>query len=247
MVNQSWSTGDLEPKTTNLFKPISKSKAKKEYEGHEFFKQAALLANHNWDEELLSSPETHELISSHLLDESFQERLELFVYQPVVQEVANTPTDQALVLDKSISLAPENIISFHQKLRSLSSDNSSWPLMLWLNDQSRWFVADYGRLFCSLRLKKKSLQVKNGADPKTRYFHLAIRDSKKPQKKIDLLYWLQFDDEQNPVKGDFIGSPAVKFLLSPAEFQALFKMEERLVVAPSLSSLNKMLKIIGRS
>lgn len=242
MVNQSWSTGDLELKPL-LLKP-QKTKAKKDKNGHNFFRQAAALANHKWDEELINQPQTatEELISEHL-DESFQDRLELFTHKPPEEELAELSShrlNEALKIKrKAPEIALESALSFHKKIHELASEESPWPLMIYENDA--WFVADHVRQFCSLRLKKKSMQIKAGADPRVRYFHVAIRNSKLAKKCVDLLYWIQFNEDQTAVDGKFIFEPKT-VLISPAQFMAHFELTDK--VAPVNCMLQKALKRI---
>jgi hypothetical protein len=230
MVNHSWSVAITKPKAI-LLKPSVKTH-KKEQAGRDFFRAAAKLANHNWDEEFLG-PQilTDNITASHLLDESFQERVELFSYQ---ESKDIKPGDFSKALSQKKKLDHESAISFHQKLQSLSTEKSRWPLMILLTQSSSWFLADHARIFCSLRLKKKSLQIKNGADPKIRYFHALIQDTKK-KKNIDILYWLQFDGP-NPIDGNFItGFKIPKILLAPTELLSHLKLAPDL--APSASSM----------
>lgn len=252
MVNHSCSAVDLEPQIPVVLKPkVKSSRTKKDKEEKNFFRQAAALANHKWDEEfLLSSLPIGEELTSDLLDESFQERFELFIHKPVPEATAEQSShefNQALKSSHSIQnflMVEESALSFHQKLQSLASEESPWPLMLLLNQSLNWFLADRVRLFCSLRLKKKSLQRKIGADPKIRYFHAVVRDSKRPKKTLDLLYWLQFDDEQNVIDGDFIKSyPRPHFLLKPKELLNHFGLAE--ISPPVTCMLNKTLKALS--
>lgn len=229
MVNQSWSAVHLEPKNQPLKASIKPRRENKSEQN--FFRQAAALANHKWDEELVNPlvSDGDELVS-HLLDESFQERLELFIHVAPLEALAEkTSLDLNQAMKKSRGLkpdwAPVTALGFHQKLKKLASDQGSWPLMILLENSQNWYLADRARVFCSLRLNKKSLQIKNGADPKVRYYHAALRDTKKPKKAVDVLYWLQFDEEQNPIDGGFIKEqPTPKLLLSSAELLAHFKL-----------------------
>lgn len=244
MVNHSWSTGDLELSKAALKISAKSPKPKRVERGQDFFRQAAALASHKWDEDSLPNG-GEDPLASHLLDESFQERLELFSRLALDEKVAERSSleiDRAMKAELS-ALVPnaETAQSFHQKLGA-ASKHCHWPVMVLLENAANWYLADRVRLFSSLRLKKKSLQIKIGADPRVRYYHAAIRNSKTPTKIIDILYWIQFDDEQSPIDGGFIRDHQVpRFVLLPKDVLSYFDLDQKLS-APLNCILNKALK-----
>lgn len=122
------------------------------------------------------------------------------------------------------------VMEFHRNLTDRMS-KEQWPLLL-LGKSSPidLIFADRLRLFWSHRMRFKSWQPKVGALPSVRYFHAAFSSSEQPEHYTHVLYWLSYDEQNQPQHGNFIegikGSFIPQKLICPREMLENYPMSD---------------------
>jgi hypothetical protein len=147
-----------------------------------------------------------------------------------------------------------NAIDFHQKFISMINTSETGPFLSCgqMHGSTKLLLINKARLFWSYRLNMKSLQKISGADPAIRYFHAIILPCAPQQhrEKIDILYWLIFDEEQKTLKGDFILPIPNTFIPSRFFYPRTFieqlvqdKASDKKLLFADSSSITEILKI----
>jgi|HubBroStandDraft_4_1064222.scaffolds.fasta_scaffold16131_2 hypothetical protein len=98
-------------------------------------------------------------------------------------------------------------LSFHNQLSKLVLESDRHPFLFISENtdgQDLSVLIDKASLFSANRLRKKSLQNSNGAEPLIRYYHAALKSSIRSDEQIDILYWLKLDEDHSVIAGDYI-------------------------------------------
>lgn len=95
---------------------------------------------------------------------------------------------------------------FHAQLTKMAHEKSRRPFIFagTLGVDSVEILVDQASLFSANRLKRKSQQNNMGAEPGMRYYHAALSANALSPAKIDIVYWLKFDENHDVLKGEFI-------------------------------------------
>lgn len=108
---------------------------------------------------------------------------------------------------RSLRPAPHIIMDaslFHEQLTKMAHQKGKRFFIFQYahKGKTKEFRVNKAGLFSANRLKKKSLQNNIGAKAGMRYYHAALRSN--TNSTLDILYWLDFDEEHNVQDGDFI-------------------------------------------
>lgn len=199
------------------------SRGKKSIAEADFFRMAAAFAHP--DPEIgpqhlgISDDLAKDLSLSSFLDQSHQEKSATFIaMRPRArsspkgskQNLLNTwqlPINIVSIMEKQVpKTSTLSVIEFHASFTALLNSDNGKPFLFMgtILGVPQNILIDSARHFWSHRLNIKSMQTMTGASPSVRYFHAALRSSEEPTEKIDIFYWLKFDDQQQPLHGEFI-------------------------------------------
>lgn len=97
---------------------------------------------------------------------------------------------------------------FHEQLTKMVHEKNRRPFIFASTNVSNTqdILVDQASLFSANRLKRKSQQNSMGASHGIRYYHAVLSANSLAPVKIDIVYWLKFDENHNILQGDFISN-----------------------------------------
>jgi hypothetical protein len=106
--------------------------------------------------------------------------------------------------------------NFHDELTNITKParKRAFWLNAYLRQENLDLLITKASLYSAHRLSKKSLQIDNGVSAGIRYYHAALY-AENLAKNIDILYWLQFDENHQIIQGEFINTTLPKYIRCP--------------------------------
>lgn len=134
---------------------------------------------------------------------------------------------------------PLTPIFFHEEITKMAHGPRRRPFIVAGNFAKNNFdiLVDQASLFSANRLKRKSQQNRMGAEPGIRYYHAVLKSSSR-DVKLDIIYWLKFDENHNAINGEFLTDNIdEKKLINVCLWSPLFSLSEEQKEKPASSLL----------